>query len=66
MNTENRGKTGSLDLGEIVNCVVSSEASRHFGNAFREALLAMRYVVNAVIERQERKKEAKLQKVTIE
>ena len=46
--------------------VMSSDAPTHLGNAFREVLLAMRSVVNAVIESKEQNEATKLQKITVE
>ena len=66
MRDENQAKTGRLGISEMIDRAILSEPSMHFGNAFREILLAMRSVVDAAIENRERKAEAKLQKVTVE
>ena len=63
---QNQAKASCLGFSEAINRVASSDASRHLGSACREVLLAMRTVVDAAIERQEKKAEVKLQKVTIE
>ena len=66
MNNDNQARTGCSGFGKVMNQVMASEASTHLGNAFREVLLAMRSVVDAVIESKTQNAAAKLQKVTIE
>jgi predicted RNA-binding protein YlqC (UPF0109 family) len=68
MNSENQNQAKARCLGfsATMNRVASSDASRHLGTACREVLLAIRTVVDAAIDRQEKKAEVKLQKVTIE
>ena len=62
MNNANQTQT----LRRTMRHVISSDASTHLGNAFREVLLAMRSVVDAVIESKEQSAAAKLQKITVE
>ncbi len=66
MNNKNQAEIECLGLCKTVRHVMASEASTHLGNAFREVLLAMRSVVDAVIESKTQNAAAKLQKVTIE
>ena len=68
MNNENQNqaKICCSGFGEVIDSMAVSEASRHLGAACREVLLAVRSVVGAAIEREEKKSEAKLQKVTVE
>ena len=66
MNNNNQRQHQCLGISKTIRRIAASDASAHVGRALREALLAARAVVNAVIENKEKKQETKLQKVTIE
>ena len=52
MTTENEERKSCFGIGETIDRVIQSDAPVHLGRAFREILLAMRAVTDAVIVEQ--------------